>query len=69
MHINLLIKRAACVYKCMQFSITQQTARELMAVCPPRPAPAPAPATRCSEISIAPAADTRARPPRADHGK
>ena len=65
MHINLLIKRAACVYKCMQFSITQQTARELMAVCPPRPAPA----TRCSEISIAPAAATRARPPRADHGK
>ena len=45
----------------------QQTARELMLVCPPRPAPAPA--TRCSEISIAPAAATRARPPRADHGK
>ena len=39
MHINLLIKRAACVYKCMQFSITQHTARELMAVCPPRPRP------------------------------
>ena len=41
----------------------QQTARELMCVS------APAPATRCSEISIAPAAATRARPPRADHGK
>ena len=47
----------------------QQTARELMLGVSAPPRPAPAPATRCSEISIAPAAATRARPPRADHGK